>query len=107
MHLYQIVQVIKPVNQLQKAIDNIISFICHFLNWKSYRRNISIYFELFGIQGGGAEKEEKVSSNELLESVVIFIQRTKTIEISRTISKKKIQISGKESKIEISREISK
>ncbi len=69
--------------------------------------NISIYFELFAIQGRGAEKAEKDSSNEFLESVVIFIQRTKTIEISRTISKKKIQISGKESKIKISREISK
>ena len=72
--------------------------------------NISIYFELFhlfAIQGRGAEKEEKDSSNEFLESVVIFIQRTKTIEISRTISKKKIQISGKKSKIKISREIPK
>ncbi len=71
---------------------------------------ISIYFELFhlfAIQGRGAEKEDKDSSNKFLQSVVIFIQRTKTIEISRTISKKKIQISGKESKIEISREISK
>ena len=67
--------------------------------------NISIYFELFVIQG--AEKAEKDSSNEFLQSVVIFIQRTKPIEISWTISKKKIQISGKQSKIEISREISK